>query len=137
MGFDSLQKCPQGAWQKASDTALLLQFFEVFCDDHAAIAASDPILKWTHTAVANINLCFSGLWLTQDLGQTAAISGMNFLKSYGHLVSLTMAANRDRFPVTPKLHYLHHLFLKLKEDSARLAWSLNMIGSSVQMDEEH
>ena len=141
VGFDSLKKCPQGCWQKGSDTTLLLRIFEDFCDAHAGIASTSAILSWTYTAVANINVSFEalyrgGLWLDQHHGQTAARAGLNFLKAYGHLVSLTLAADRDRFPVNPKLHYLHHLYLKLSEDSERHAWSLNMIGTSVQMDEE-
>ena len=141
MGFESYKKCPQGAWQKGSDTALLLEIFEDFCDAHAALAMSNDILRWTYRAVANLNLCFrmlyrGGLWLDKHHAQTASTCGLNFLKCYGHLVALTLAADRDRFSVTPKLHFLHHLFLKLREDSSHLDWSLNMVSTSVQMDEE-
>ena len=140
MGFESYKKCPQGSWQKGSDTALLLEILENFCDCHAALVVNVDILRWIYKAVANLNLSFrmlyrGGLWLDKHHAGTAATSGLNFLKCYGHLVSLTMAADRDRFAVTPKFHFLHHLFLKLKEDSMRLTWSLNMISTSVQMDE--
>ena len=64
-------------------------------------------------------------------------AGSISLKCYGHLVALTLAADRDRYPVTPKFHFLHHLFLTLQESSSQHAWSLNMISTSVQMDEEH
>ena len=142
VGFESMAKCPVGSWQKASDTAVLLDVFEDFCKTHASLAASDEILKWTFTAAANVNVSIrtlykGGLWLDRCHGQMASISGLNFLKSYGHLVALTLRANRDRFAITPKFHFLHHLFLRLKEESSKLDWSLNMIGTSVQMDEEH
>ncbi|CAE7288328.1 unnamed protein product [Symbiodinium necroappetens] len=140
IGFESLQKCPQGSWQKASDTTLLLEFVQHFCEAHPQEAARDPILHWISQAAQNINLSIrtlyrGGLWLNQHLAQTASTSGLNFLKSYGHLVALTLAADRDRFPVTPKLHMLHHLFLSLQQSSARNAWSLSMVATSVQQDE--
>ncbi|OLP92710.1 hypothetical protein AK812_SmicGene25479 [Symbiodinium microadriaticum] len=140
IGFESLQKCPQGSWQKASDTTLLLEFVQHFCEAHPQEVARDPILHWISQAAQNINLSIrtlyrGGLWLNQHLAQTASTSGLNFLKSYGHLVALTLAADRDRFPVTPKLHMLHHLFLSLQQSSARNAWSLSMVATSVQQDE--
>ena len=140
MGFESLQKCPQGSWQKASDTTILLEFVQHFCEAHPQEAARDPILHWISQGAHNINLSIrtlyrGGLWLDQHLAQTASTSGLNFLKSYGRLVALTLAADRDRFPVTPKLHMLHHLFLSLQQSSARNAWSLSMVATSVQQDE--
>ncbi|CAE6925045.1 unnamed protein product, partial [Symbiodinium sp. CCMP2456] len=91
VGFDSYQKCPQGAWQKASDTTLLLEIFEDFCDVHASMASENAILGWTYTGVVNLNACVrllyrSGLWMTQRQALDASATGMNFLKSYGHLV---------------------------------------------------
>ena len=141
MGFESYQKVPQGAWQKGSDTTVLMEFFEHFCSEHADIVAQHDILRWVHTALANINLAIrllykSGLWLTKDQARTIGVSGLNFLKSYSYLVSLTLRAGRDRFPITPKCHFIHHLFYNLKADSARLTWSLNCLSTAVQMDEE-
>ncbi|CAE7359121.1 unnamed protein product [Symbiodinium sp. CCMP2456] len=140
MGIDSLQKVPTGGWQKASDTTLLLEFVEHFCSIHSEHTNQDAILRWIWVAAANINLSIrtlyqGGLWLDQHHGRTAAVCGLNFLKAYGHLVSLCLRADRDRFPVTPKLHMLHHLFLELKTDSSRHSWALNMLGTSVQQDE--
>ncbi|CAE7709548.1 unnamed protein product [Symbiodinium sp. CCMP2592] len=141
VGFDSYQKCPQGAWQKASDTTLLLEIFEDFCEKHASMASEDAILGWTYTAVANLNACIrllykSGLWMTQHQALDASSTGMNFLKCYGHLVHLTFQANRDRFPITPKVHYIHHLFIDLKSQARASAWTLNCIAFTVQMDED-
>lgn len=140
MGIDGLQKVPTGGWQKASDTALLLEFLEHFCSLNAGHANADLILHWTWVAASNINHCMAmlyraGLWLNQNVAQTVSQSGMNFLKAYGHLVSLTLQADRDRFPVTPKLHMLHHLFLDLQRSGARHAWSLSFLATSVQQDE--
>ena len=141
MGFESLQKCPQGSWQKGSDTTLLLEIFEDFCDQHSELAGQHEVLRWTYTGVANINMSMrtlyrGGLWLDEHHARTASICGLNFLKAYAHLVGITVACGRDRYPLVPKLHCLHHLFLSLKESSFRHAWSLNMIATSVQMDEE-
>ena len=141
LGFDSFQKCPQGGWQKASDTTIILEIFEAFCDGHTAKSAQEPILAWTHTAVANLNACLRllyrcGLWMTQQQAAEAACCGLNFLKSYGHLVHLTILANRDRFPLTPKMHYIHHLMVDMQTQSASAAWSLNCVASTVQMDED-
>ncbi|CAE7922101.1 unnamed protein product, partial [Symbiodinium sp. KB8] len=95
MGFESLQKCPQGSWQKASDTTILLEFVQHFCEAHPQEAARDPILHWISQGAHNINLSIrtlyrGGLWLDQHLAQTASTSGLNFLKSYGRLVALTL-----------------------------------------------
>ncbi|CAE7200750.1 unnamed protein product [Symbiodinium sp. CCMP2592] len=140
MGIDSLQKVPNAGWQKASDTTLLLEFLEHFCSVNAGLANADPILRWTWVAASNINLAVrmlyrGGLWLDQSTAHTVARCGLNFLKSYGHLVAMTLAADRDRFPVTPKLHILHHLFLHLQENASRCSWTLSFLGYSVQQDE--
>ncbi|CAE7658961.1 unnamed protein product [Symbiodinium sp. CCMP2592] len=140
MGIDSLQKVPTAGWQKASDTTLLLEFLEHFCSVNAGLANADPILRWTWVAASNINLAVrmlyrGGLWLDQSTAHTVARCGLNFLKSYGHLVAMTLAADRDRFPVTPKLHILHHLFLHLQENASRCSWTLSFLGYSVQQDE--
>ncbi|CAE7622989.1 unnamed protein product [Symbiodinium sp. CCMP2592] len=101
MGIDGLQKVPTAGWQKASDTTLLLEFLEHFCSMNAGLANADPILRWTWVAASNINLSVrmlyrGGLWLDQSTAHTVARCGMNFLKSYQHLVALTLAADRDR-----------------------------------------
>ena len=140
VGFDSYQKCPAGGWQKGSDTTLLFDIFEDFCSAHASLASAHDILRYTYTAAANINLCFrtlyrSGVWLTKQEAHIAATCGCNFLKSYAHLVHLTIQADRDRFPITPKCHYLHHLFLELQQQGTQQEWALNVLCYSVQQDE--
>ena len=141
LGFESLQKVPQGGWQKASDTTLLLQILESFCADHVQLASEHEILRWTVTATSNLNFAMrtlfrSGLWMTRMQARDASVAGINFLKSYSRLAALTLAANRDGFPITPKAHFLHHLFHELKLQGAQHSWSLNCLGTSVQMDEE-
>ena len=141
LGFESFQKPPQGGWQKASDTALLLEIFEQFCSEHADLATRHEILRWTFTATSNLNFAMrtlykSGLWMTRMQARDASVAGLNFLKCYSTLATLCIAANRDRYPITPKAHYLHHLFYELKVQSAQHTWCLNFLGTSVQMDEE-
>ena len=141
LGFESLQKVPLGGWQKASDTTILLEFFERFCSDHAHLAREDQILGWTFTAVCNLNFAMRtlfrcGLWMTREQACDASVAGLNFLKSFSRLAGLTIAANRDRFPITPKSHFLHHLFHELKLEGSQHSWALNCLGTSVQMDEE-
>ena len=105
------------------------------------MASDNAILGWTYTAVANLNACIrllykSGLWMTQRQALDASSTGMNFLKCYGHLVHLTFRANRDRFPIAPKVHYIHHLLIDLKSQARASAWTLNCIAFTVQMDED-
>ena len=119
------------------------EFLEHFCSKHADLANADPILRWTWVAASNINLSIrtlyrGGLWLDQKTAHIVACCGLNFLKAYGHLVSLTLAADRDRFPVTPNfisciiyfwscknlLHAApgHCLFLEHRCNKTKLLW---------------
>ena len=77
-----------------------------------------------------------GLWFSKAEAMLASSSGLNFLKCYGHLVDCTLRVNRDRFPLLPKLHYIMHLFLSLQEQSLKAEWSLNLVASTVQADED-
>ena len=61
---------------------------------------------------------------------------MRFLASYARLACWTLEHGRIRYPLMPKIHYLHHAFRTMLLEATHLVWVPNALGTSVQLDED-
>ena len=91
-----------------------------------------------------MNLCLRGLyacgvWIKNARAERLSRLGLAFLDSYTRLAKTAHRMGLRRFGLIPKLHFCHHLFLELLEQSNGDpdSWSLNPLSFSVQMQEDY
>ena len=139
-GLESgMQAWPVGAWSKFNDTRVLLSFFEDYLRKRQYVVTE--VTELALEGVASANLCFrvcysSGYWMSSEEAAKAGRAGMRFLACYARLAESSLRANRLRYPLMPKIHYLHHGFREMLLLSRQHPWVPNVLHSSVQLDED-
>ena len=93
-------------------------------------------------ATSCINQCISGLFheglfIPAPRAEQLARLGLRFLSLYAELAGLCFSKKMNRFPLTPKGHYLHHQLLGLLHQAQKSAWCVNIIAYAVQMQEDY
>ena len=137
---NGLKVSPVGSWSKFSDTRVLLCFLEDYLRDQLTFTPNDITIAML-TAVTAANVTFrglygSGFWLTKEEASRCAGAGMRFLHAYATVANLCVVAGRLRFPMAPKIHYLHHSFRQLYLQKDLMDWSPSPLRCSVQLDED-
>ena len=92
-------------------------------------------------ATKAINECISGLYneglfIKADRAAVLARKGLEFLSLYADVAKLCYQRKMKRFPLVPKLHYLHHQFLELLHQSERSMWCMNVLVYANQLEED-
>ena len=137
-----LRVCPSGGWSKFSDTRVLLSFLEAFLTartDYVPNDLTEEMLRGIKSVNESFRILYrSGFWLTAREASDAGRMGMAFLRSYALLADATLKAQRNRYPLVPKLHYCHHAWrsLVISAEVNRWPWIPNPLGTSVQLDED-
>ena len=72
----------------------------------------------------------------QELRKVPFQANIFFLYVYGRLAHETWAAGKNRYSIMPKLHYLSHVALQLRQQSDLADWCQNPLGCSVQLQED-
>ena len=101
-----------------------------------------PLQPLQAEAAVTINLCLGnlyreGLFIRSADAERIGKQGLLFLQLYAELAQMAFDRRLKRFPLVPKLHYLHHQFLELVLDSRRAEWCLNIIMTGVQLEEDY
>lgn len=78
----------------------------------------------------------SGFWLPSAIGIALSKQLFFFLQAYHYLASAALQQGKRRFSLMPKLHYLCHAAVDLKNQSQNSAWCRNPLGTSVQVQED-
>ncbi|CAL1170763.1 unnamed protein product [Cladocopium goreaui] len=130
----SFKDCPDGGWTKGDFTRVMCQWFDNY--------ASRKVVGKTAEAAVTINLCLGnlyreGLFIRSADAERIGKQGLLFLQLYAELAQMAFDRRLKRFPLVPKLHYLHHQFLELVLDSRRAEWCLNIIMTGVQLEEDY
>jgi hypothetical protein len=97
-----------------------------FCVDVAkmGVDSADPmselrcVMIWSLASFIEI-LDACGVTLPPTKAMEAVRAGKVFLRSYQELALHMLASRRKRFKIRPKLHYFHHLLLKMLERARR------------------
>lgn len=76
---------------------------------------------------------FAGFWIPRDQGVRLGKWILTFLQSYHRCAVLAFQAGQNRWPLMPKLHYMHHDALKLIHCPAHAKWLINPLATSDQM----
>ena len=132
------QVLPAGCWSKFDDTRILLCFLEDFLRDRALYVPTE-ITEEALVCIAAANRSFRlayqcGYWLTPDEAKSIGQAGLQCLRSYAELAHMTLQESRARFPMMPKIHYLHHCWRDLFRASGD--WVRSPLATSVQLDED-
>ncbi|CAE7579004.1 unnamed protein product [Symbiodinium sp. CCMP2456] len=134
------QVLPVGCWSKFDDTRIMLCFLEDFLRDRALYVPTE-ITEEALTCIAAANRAFrlsyqGGYWLTPDEATSIGRSGFQCLHSYAKLAFMTLKESRARYPMMPKIHYLHHCWRDCLLSAQTSAWIRSPLATSVQMDED-
>ena len=81
-------------------------------------------------------LYHEGVFIRSERANHLAMRGMTFLKLYVELAQISFSQRKQRFPLVPKGHYLHHQMLQLLHESQASAWSLNPLIFACQAQED-
>lgn len=130
---------PVGAWHKGELSTVLMRFIEDYLVQNNF--PSEPLLKGVKEAVIAINQCFRrmyrcDLWLSP--GEAGEISGQafRFLRRYAELTEQSSLRGMNLFSLTPKIHVIQKVFLRVHAAASSNTKCLNPLAVSVQQDED-
>ncbi|CAL1129712.1 unnamed protein product [Cladocopium goreaui] len=141
MGFPQGSACPLGQWSKGVVTTHFMKFLEWFCDKHKEEIKYDEVMTTIAWGTKSMNRVMSymysaGFWLPRDraikLGQLIQV----FVHCYSQCAVMAHRANKNRWSLVPKLHFIHHDALRLMFPPVGVHWLLSPLGTSVQMQED-
>ena len=78
-----------------------------------------------------------GLFIPSDKAERIGQAGLLFLRLYGELARITFNKRSKRFPLVPKLHYLHHQCLSMIFQARHSPWAENLLIYGVQLEEDY
>lgn len=128
-----------GNWSKGSLTSNLMRWLVPLLVD---IGGGDRTLARCKEAAANMNLTLSFLYnaplfLEHNECEYVYTKGMSFLQTYTSLAAEMFNAGRwHLFPLFPKIHAVHHVWLTIREDQLASRFALNPLTASCQQDED-
>lgn len=79
----------------------------------------------------------SGFWILKDRGIQLGRWLLCFLQAYQVCARITFGERRNRFPLMPKLHYIHHDSLTLIYAPPTVKWVRNPLTTTNQMQEDY
>lgn len=85
-------------------------------------------------------LYHEGFYIRSKRAEKVSHHWLLFLQKYAAAAGLVYNAGLSRFPLVPKLHYLHHGALRLLREAQRggnAGWAINPLSESVQMQEDY
>jgi hypothetical protein len=137
----------EGAWQKAEDTRILLQWLRQWLNDR--LYADHPsgndklteLLDKLSSAVSMIDTLFSelyshGYFIEDPEGRRLGKLGLDFLNTMAGVIRLCVDSGFTCFKQQPKSHSLHHTFVSMWNDCVSFGICVNPLSSSCQMLED-
>lgn len=139
MSFDD-KTGKQGRWHKGALTTNFCKWIVTLFDDVPSDTAG--ILQRCKHATQKLNAMFScfyqaGFFLNKAEGLYCFGCGMEFLSTYAYVARAMFDGGRPSlWPLYPKLHFMHHMLLQLKEQTQQHGFSQNPVSTACQMDED-
>ena len=78
----------------------------------------------------------SDAWLSAEQAATATGHGLRFLRRYNKMALESLGRGDRLWIMHPKIHALHHLLIHMSDAADRGGPVLNVLCTSVQMDED-
>lgn len=97
------------------------------CKAEATVAVNDFISGLYH----------EGVFIPKLQATRLAMRGLEFLKLYVELAQLSFSRKRQRFPLIPKGHFLHHQVLDLLHQGQQCPWAVNLLVYACQAQEDY
>ena len=130
---------PTGTWHKGQLTTVLMEYVDARFS--AANFDQGSLLGLAAEACSAIQQCIrslyrSSLWLDQAGCKHVAECGLQFLRRYSQLATLSKNMGRSLFIYQPKIHCFHHFMIELWSAHQRNLPALNPLGKSCQPSED-
>ena len=142
LGYASDQSFPTGHWNKAMDTPVMVEFVYWLLSRREAAVTSDRLLQVMQSGARAIGVCMrtmlqASLWMSLAETSLVSESAMHFIQCYGKLATMCHERSLCLYNLTPKMHCLHHVALRLLEKSQqRIPYSMNPLAESCFSDED-
>lgn len=127
-----------GCWHKGALTTVLLAWIVALLYDLHV----DDFLKSCRLAAERLNALFgflyeAPLFLEKNEAEWASMHGTQFLQEYAHFaLSQYQLRKPHLFPLYPKMHYIDHIFKRLRWEADDCDKAFNCLSTSCQMDED-
>ena len=142
LGYNSDQSFPSGHWNKAMDTPVMVEFVYWLLSRHEDVVASDRLLQVMQGGARAIGVCMrtmlqANLWMSLAETSTVGQAALHFVQCYGKLATICHDRKLCLYNLTPKLHCLHHVALRvLRQADQQLPYSMNPLAKSCFTDED-
>ena len=137
IGWQSTTTYPTAAWHKGDLTTSLM----LFVQSRFEAERWDGMLGDVGEAAVAINryittMFESDAWLSAEQAATATGHGLRFLRRYNKMALESLGRGDRLWIMHPKIHALHHLLIHMSDAADRGGPVLNVLCTSVQMDED-
>ena len=143
LGYTGTRDYPEGHWSKNMDTATLMKFvvWLLQLEAHEEAVRADDLLP--HILLAGIELgCAMKRLLESEYFMASSDcvyiirAGHGFLMGYQHLANSSYMKKLCLFKFRPKIHYLNHIFLTIKEQWEASGTAINPCAEATFMSED-
>ena len=143
LGYTSTREYPEGHWSKNMDTAILMKFqvWLLQCEEHQPKVRADEILSEilvSAVAMGQVMRQFleSGFFMSSEACEDVVMAGHRFLQSFQRLAQLAHTRGLCLYKFKPKIHYLNHVLLTVKDQWQTHDAAINPIAEATFMSED-
>ena len=143
LGYAGTREYPEGHWSKNQDTAILMRFIVVLLqqDEFKDTVQQDAILSETLLAAVAMGkvmrrLLESDYFMSSSDCEFILQNGHTFLLSYQRLAAMSYQNELCLFKLKPKIHYLNHIFLTIKNEWLLSETAVNPCAEATFMSED-
>ena len=141
LGYSSTKEYPEGHWSKNQDTAVLMRFLVELLEDHPRSVSSDAMLTemlLAARAMGNfMRTSFQADYFMSSADcQKLLRSGHQSLMGYRRLASFSYDKGLCLYKLKPKIHYLNHIVLTVKEQWLASGTAVNPVAEATFMSED-
>ena len=143
LGYAGTREYPEGHWSKSMDTATLMKF-QVWLlqrEEYQERVRGDQMLSeilLSGIAMGQVmrRLLGSLFFVSSEDCEYVVTSGHEFLMRYQRLAALAYHRQLCLYKFKPKIHYLNHVFLTMKDQWLLCGSAINPLGEATFMSED-